>query len=131
VKDNLPAERIEENRDFLRRLWRLENDDRPGFLISYMGPRVKGGKPVRSALYSTAGKDTVRDRLGSCERFLAAQLEEIEAQSACRGDYVHKILRAKKTNRGLFINVDITNGLIDESWPETDLDEIYTLLGAK
>ncbi len=86
--ENLPAERIEENRGFLRRLWRLENEDRPAFLISYAGPRVKGGKPVRSALYSTEGKDTVRDRLGSRERFLAAQLEEIEAQSACRGDYV-------------------------------------------
>jgi uroporphyrinogen-III decarboxylase len=45
-------------------------------------------------------------------------------------DYVAKILRAKKTNRGLFINVDITNGLIDDAWPETDLEEIYRLLGA-
>jgi hypothetical protein len=86
--ENLPAEQIEESRDFLRRLWRLENEDRPGFLISYVGPRVKGGKPVRSALYSTEGKDTVRDRLQNAERYLASQLEEIEAQSACCGDFV-------------------------------------------
>jgi hypothetical protein len=45
-------------------------------------------------------------------------------------DYVATILKLKKTNRGLFINVDITNGLIDDSWPETDLAEIYGLLGA-
>jgi hypothetical protein len=41
---------------------------------------------------------------------------------------VATILRQKKTNRGLFINVDITNGLIDDSWPETDLAEIYRLI---
>jgi hypothetical protein len=40
------------------------------------------------------------------------------------------MLMSKKTNRGLFINVDITNGLIDESWPQTNLAEIYGLLGA-
>ncbi|MFZ2054041.1 MAG: hypothetical protein WAU81_07570 [Candidatus Aminicenantales bacterium] len=45
-------------------------------------------------------------------------------------DYVASILKAAKTNRGLFIHVDITNGLIDETWPETDLDEIYGLLNA-
>jgi hypothetical protein len=43
-------------------------------------------------------------------------------------DYVAAILESKKTNRGLFINVDITNGLIDDDWPETDLDEIYRLI---
>ena len=42
-------------------------------------------------------------------------------------DYVKKILDASKTYQGLFVNVDITNGLIDENWPETDLDEIYSL----
>jgi hypothetical protein len=85
---NLPAEWVQKNREFLGRLWRLENEDRPGFLIGYVGPRVKGGKPVRSALYSTESKDTVRDRLQSAEKFLAAELEEIEGQSAYRGDLV-------------------------------------------
>lgn len=79
---------IEKSREFLRRLWRLENEERPGFLLSYVGPRVKGGRPVRSALYSTEGKDTVRDRLRSAEKYLAAQLEEIESQLAYRGDFV-------------------------------------------
>jgi hypothetical protein len=43
-------------------------------------------------------------------------------------DYVRKILGAARTPRGLFVHVDITNGLVDETWPETDLDEIYALL---
>ena len=42
-------------------------------------------------------------------------------------DYVKKIINASKTCRGLFVNVDVTNGLIDESWPEIYLDEIYKL----
>jgi hypothetical protein len=29
---------------------------------------------------------------------------------------------------GVFIHVDITNGLVDENWPETDLEEIALLL---
>jgi hypothetical protein len=46
-------------------------------------------------------------------------------------DYVERILKTRKNNCGLFINVDVTNGLIDEHWPETDLDEIYKLLNAE
>jgi hypothetical protein len=42
-------------------------------------------------------------------------------------DYVRRVIAASKTYRGLFVNVDITNGLIDENWPEVDLDEIYSL----
>jgi hypothetical protein len=42
--------------------------------------------------------------------------------------YVSAIMQSKETNRGLFIHVDITNGLIDETWPETDLPEIYRLI---
>jgi len=85
---DLPSDQIEKNREFLRRLWSLENEERPGFLISYVGPRVKGGKPVRSALYSTEGRDTVRDRLQSAEKFLSAQLEEIELQLEHKGEFV-------------------------------------------
>ena len=43
-------------------------------------------------------------------------------------DYVRRILAQRTTNRGLFINVDVTNGLIDEQWPITDLEEIYQLI---
>ena len=43
-------------------------------------------------------------------------------------DYVQEILQAAKSNRGLFINVDVTNGVLDDDWPETDLDQIYQLL---
>ena len=75
-------------RDFLTRLWALENDDRPGFLIGYVGPRVRGGAPVRSALFSTEGKDTVKARLLDPVKFLEAQTDEIEGQSKLRGDLV-------------------------------------------
>lgn len=65
--------RIEESKAFLQRLWLLENDERPGFLIGYAGPRVRGGRPVRSALFSTEGEGTIRDRL------LETDLNEIYA----------------------------------------------------
>lgn len=75
-------------REFLTRLWDLGNDDRPGFLVGYVGPRVRGGEPVRSALFSTEGEGTVRDRLRDPAKFLAAQTAEIEGQSRLRGDLV-------------------------------------------
>lgn len=75
-------------RDFLGRLWALENDVRPGSLVGYVGPRVKGGAPVRSALFSTEGKDTVKARLLDPVKFLEAQLEEIDGQAKLRGDLV-------------------------------------------
>jgi hypothetical protein len=75
-------------RNFLTRLWNLENGDRPGFLVGYVGPKVKGGQPVRSALFSTEGKFTVRERLLDPSRYLEAQLEEIEGQAKLRGDLV-------------------------------------------
>ncbi len=80
--------KITESRRFLNRLWQLENEERPAFLIGYTGPRLKGGTPVRSALFSTEGKDTVRERLQDSKKFLAAQLEEIQGQIAFRGDFV-------------------------------------------
>jgi hypothetical protein len=79
---------IDKNRRFLERLWRLENDERPGFLIGYVGPKVKGGRPTRSALFSTEGEHTVRGRLLDPKKFLQAQLSEIEDQLALRGDFV-------------------------------------------
>jgi hypothetical protein len=79
---------IEENRKFLERLWRLENDERPGFLIGYTGPKMRGGRPVVSALFSAAGVDSVRDRLLDPDKYLRAQLNEIEGQLALRGDFV-------------------------------------------
>lgn len=79
---------VQRNKDFLKRLWALENDERPGFMIGYVGPRVKNGKPVPSALVSTNGPDTVRDRLLDPAKYLRAQLDEIDAQLAQQGDFV-------------------------------------------
>jgi hypothetical protein len=45
-------------------------------------------------------------------------------------EFVHRIRNAYPSNRGLFIHVDITNGIPGEKWPVTDLDEIYRLLDA-
>ncbi len=81
-------EQISTNKAFLRRLWALENDERPGFMIGYVGPRVKNGKPIPSALFSTEGPDTVRDRILDPAKFLRSQVNEIEAQLALKGDFV-------------------------------------------
>jgi hypothetical protein len=43
-------------------------------------------------------------------------------------DFVSKIKEQCKTYRGVFIHVNIINGLVDENWPETDLNEIYGLI---
>jgi Uroporphyrinogen decarboxylase (URO-D) len=79
---------ISRNKAFLRRLWCLENEERPAFLISYAGPKIRGGRPVRSALFSTEGEDTVRERLLDPAKFLKAQLDEIEDQMSLQGDFV-------------------------------------------
>src|SRR5512140_840738 len=75
-------------RQFLERLWRLENTERPGFLIGFAGGRVVGGPTVRSAPFSTEGTDTVRDRLQDPDRYLRAQLEEIDGMVQLKGDFV-------------------------------------------
>lgn len=79
---------IAASRDFLTRLWNLDNDERPGFMIGYTGPRVKHGRPVENALFAREGPDTVRERLLDPARYLSAQLAEIEALLERRGDYV-------------------------------------------
>jgi uroporphyrinogen-III decarboxylase len=83
-----PAAAGGESREFLKTLWQCENETRPGFLIGYTGPRLRGGKPIVSALFSVEGTDTVRTRLQDPEKFLRAQLEEIQGQLAFRGDFV-------------------------------------------
>ncbi len=75
-------------RAFLERLWNLDNDERPGFLLGYAGPEVIGHDPVPSALFSTEGEDTVKERLLDPEKYLEAQLREIAAQSRLPGDFV-------------------------------------------
>jgi uroporphyrinogen-III decarboxylase len=82
------AEKISRNREFLTRMWKCENDERPGFLIGYTGPRLRGGTPVVSALFSTEGQDTVRNRLQDPAKFLQAQLAEINGQMQFEGDFV-------------------------------------------
>jgi hypothetical protein len=75
-------------RAFLERLWHIDNDERPGFIIGFVGGNVTGGPAVRSALFSTEGADTVRDRLLDPGKFLRAQLEEMRGMLQLRGDYV-------------------------------------------
>jgi hypothetical protein len=51
-----------------------------------------------------------------------------EGQFTGMSDYVKNILKSIRTSRGVFINVDVTNGIISEDWPATDLNEIYKLI---
>jgi hypothetical protein len=88
VLDGEQEKQVTRSRDFLTRLWHLENDERPGFIIGYTGPSVKGGTPVQSALFSVEGKDTVRDRLLDPKKYLQAQMDEINGQLLLQGDYV-------------------------------------------
>lgn len=122
--DDTTQARIEDNKAFLRRLWNLENDERPGFMIGYVGPRLKGGKPVPSALFSTDGPDTVRDRLLDPEKFLQAQLTEIEGQLAYTGDYVPSLCPALGV-------VGIPSAFGSEViWWENDLPAVKPAIGA-
>ncbi len=43
-------------------------------------------------------------------------------------DFIRRLRAAARTNRGLLIHVDITNGMVDGTWPVTDLQEVYALL---
>jgi uroporphyrinogen-III decarboxylase len=79
---------IQANKEFLSRLWQLENHERAGFMIGYVGAKVKGGKPVRSALFSTEGSETVKIRLLDPKKYLEAQQQEINSLVDLPGDYV-------------------------------------------
>jgi hypothetical protein len=88
------SDRAEPAREFLRRMWRLDNPERPGFMFGFVGPRVKGGEPVRSALFSPEGAGSVRDRLRDPAAFLQAQLDEVKGQLALPGDVVPSVCPA-------------------------------------
>jgi hypothetical protein len=110
--------RIEKSKAFLRRLWCLENDERPAFLISYVGPKVRGGRPVRSALFSTEGEETVRERLLDPAKFLKAQLDEIEDQISLQGDFVPCLCPAFGV-----INIPAAFGC-EVVWPENNFPSV-------
>ena len=106
---------LKKNRGFLTRLWNLEKVRHwHGFEF---GASEAHYKPV---LEHFGGKTVLACRVGL----------QRDIKFKGMADCVTQILRAKETCRGLLINVDITNGLVDETWPETDLEEIYRLLEA-
>ncbi len=82
------------HRAFLERMWHLENAERPGYMFGYVGPRVRGGEPVRSALFSVDGVGTVRERLQDPAKFLDAQLTELAATLALPGDVIPSLCPA-------------------------------------
>jgi hypothetical protein len=86
--------RVETQRAFLERMWRLENTERPGFMFGYVGPRVKGGRSIKSALFSVDGEGTVRERLQDPQRFLEAQMAELAALLALPGDVIPSLCPA-------------------------------------
>ncbi len=79
---------IAESKAFLTRLWRLENDERPGFMIGYVGPRVKGGVSSENVLFVRDGEGTYRDRLLDPEKYLQTQVQVCLKMLANRGDFV-------------------------------------------
>ena len=81
-------------REFLTQMWHLENRLRPGFMFGFVGPKVKGGSPLRSALFTPEGEGTVRDRLRDPARFLQAQLDEVRGQLSLPGDVVASVCPA-------------------------------------
>jgi hypothetical protein len=85
---------VRASREFLQRMWRLENTERPGYMFGEMGPKVRGGASVRSALFSVEGPGTVRERLQDPEKFLQAQLVELEALLTLPGDVVPSLCPA-------------------------------------
>jgi hypothetical protein len=44
------TDQIITSREFLTGLWNLDNDERPGFMIGYVGPKVKNGQPIENAV---------------------------------------------------------------------------------
>jgi hypothetical protein len=77
---------------------------------------------------SEASYDRVLERFGG-KTVLACRVGlHRDIRFAGMADFVRRILHAATTTRGLFVHVDITNGLVDEGWPETDLNEIYRLV---
>jgi len=116
------SDQIAINREFLEKLWLCENEDRPGFLIGYTGPEMIGGKPVQSAIFSVAGTDSVRTRLQDPERFLRAQLEEIEGQMRFHGDFVPAL-----TPTVGVVTIPSAFGC-EVVWPEDDFPTVRPLI---
>jgi hypothetical protein len=110
-------------RAFLERLWHLDNDERPGFIIGYAGGEVRGGPAVRSALFSTEGPETVRERLQDPEKFLRAQMEEMRGMLELQGDYVPTLCPALGV-----IGIPSAFGC-DVQWWEKDFPAVRALPG--
>jgi hypothetical protein len=88
------SDRAAAAREFLTQMWHLENHLRPGFMFGFVGPKVKGGSTVHSALFTPEGEGTVRDRLRDPSRFLKAQLDEVQGQISLPGDVVPSVCPA-------------------------------------
>jgi hypothetical protein len=88
------SDRAMHAREFLHQMWLRENHRRPGFMFGFVGPNVKGGSPIRSALFTPEGIGTVRDRLRDPRAFLRAQLEEVQGQLSLPGDVVPSVCPA-------------------------------------
>jgi uroporphyrinogen-III decarboxylase len=82
------ADRIQKNRRFLTRMWNLDNDERPGFMVVNPGPKVKGGVTVEHVMFRREGSETVRDRLLDPDKYLESQLYVNGQMMLNRGDVV-------------------------------------------
>jgi len=81
-------DRISASKNFLKRLWNLENEERPGFMIGYVGPRVKGGSSSENILFVRSGEGTFKDRLLDPEKYLQTQIQTNMKMMENRGDFI-------------------------------------------
>jgi hypothetical protein len=82
------AEQIAENRTFLTRVWNLDNEERPGFMIGYVGPNVVGGKSSENVLFVREAEGTYKERLFDPEKYLQTQVKVCLDMLANKGDFV-------------------------------------------
>ena len=82
------SDKISNSKKFLTRLWHLDNDERPGFMIGYVGPRVKGGTTSENVLFVRNGEGTFKDRLLDPVKYLKTQHKVNENMLQNLGDFV-------------------------------------------
>jgi hypothetical protein len=75
--------------------------------------------PIEPVVKALGGKTVIACRVGLNRDVRFSSMTE----------FIARIRRAYPSNKGLFVHVDITNGIPGEGWPVTHLDEVYSLLG--
>ncbi len=81
------TDRLKKNREFITRVWNLDNDERPGFVIT-PDLRIKGEPSGRPNNLYHKYTGTLRDRLLDSEKYLESQIYSNQAMMGNRGDFI-------------------------------------------